>query len=194
MGYCDPSSDKTTGYISLLLSHGANVNAQARSSKAETALHLAVAAKMPRESVVSFLVKSGASLEAKTKDGKTPLHMAAERGRHSIFQVLVDAGADCSITAPSDSSINGGTAGDGDTALELAQKHPISVLWFDETGKLNHSSPDTGRRSIATSIDEIDIGSEFDEIGSTLVGEDGSTWGSRGSTSSMKNPSIVSLC
>jgi ankyrin repeat protein len=194
MGYCDPSSDKTTDYISLLLSHGANVNAQARSPKAETALHLAVTAKMPRESVVSFLVKSGASLDAKTKDGKTPLHMAAERGRHSIFQVLVDAGADSSITAPPGSLINGGTVGDGDTALELAQKHPISVLLFDETGKLNHSSPDTGRRSIATSIDEIEIGSEFDEIGSTLVGEDGSTWGSRGSTSSMNNPSIVSLC
>lgn len=193
MGYCDPSSDKTTDYISLLLSHGANINAQVRSPEAETALHLAVAAKVPRESLVAFLVKNGASLDAKRTDGKTPLHLAAERGRRSIFQVLLDSGADTSIRAPVDAWSSLGSTSEGNTALELAQKHPVSVLWFDNAGKLSNSTPDTGRDSIATSIDEIEFSSEFDEIGSTLVGEDGSTWGSRASTSSMKISSVVSL-
>jgi ankyrin repeat protein len=194
MGCCDPSSDRTTDYIALLLSHGAQINAHVRSSKEDTALHLAVAAKLPRECLVSFLVKSGASLDAKRADGKTPLHLAAQRGRHNIFQVLLDAGADSSIKAPSESLSIQGSVGDGDTALEVAQKHPVGVLWFDDAGKMNHSTPDTGRGSIATSIDEIEFASEFDEIGSTLVGEDGSTWGSRASSSSMNNTSIVSLC
>lgn len=192
LGYCDPSSDKTTDYISLLLSHGANINAQVRSPKAETALHLAVSAKLPRESLVSFLVKNGASLDAKRTDGKTPLHLAAERGRHSIFQVLLDSGADSSIQAPSDTSSNLGSTSDGDATLELAQRHPVSIVWLDDAAKLNNPTADTGRGSIATSIDEIEISSEFDEIGSTLVGDEGSTWGSRASSSSMNISSIVS--
>lgn len=196
MGYSDPLTDKTTEYLSLLLSHGANINAKVLSSRAETALHLAVSGKMPRESLVTFLIDKGATVDAKTKDGRTPLHLAAERGRHSIFRILMDAGADASIKAPAESLSNGALVSEGETALDLAQKNPISVLLFDEKGKLNDALPNILRGSVTTSIDDFEIGSETDEIGgSTLVGEDGSALGSRASTtSSMDNPSIASIC
>lgn len=195
MGYADPHIDKTTEYLSLLLSHGANINAKVLSPRAETALHLAVTAKMPRESLISLLIDKGATVDAKTTDGRTPLHLAAELGRHGIFRILMDAGADASIKAPVEASRNGAFASESETALDMAQKNPISVLLFDEKGKLNDTAPDILRGSVTTSIEEFEIGSETDEIGdSTLVGEDGSAWSSRASTTSMDNPSIASVC
>lgn len=190
MGLSDPACDETINYISLLLSHGANINAQLSSKTAETALHLAVTAKIPRESLVSFLIKNGASLNAKTKDGKTPLHMAAERGRHSIFKMLLEAGADPYMKT--ERLPKGDCEKNGETAFDLAQKNPVSVLWFDDAGGLSLSSPDQ-RESLATTIDSLGIGSELDEIGGdTLVNESDSVWGSRASTTSMDIPSIVS--
>lgn len=195
MGSSDPSSDKAIPCLSLLLSHGADINAQVFSRNSETALHLAVIAKIPHEAVISFLVKSGASLNAKTTQGKTALHLAGERGRHEIFKILLEAGADPSIKVPVDVLSIDGPKDDGHTALELAQKNPVGVLWFDDAGKLRNPPPECQRRSVATTIDSIEIGSEIDDMaGATLVGEEDSFWGSRASTTSMDNPSIVSSC
>ncbi|KAJ5694499.1 hypothetical protein N7536_004911 [Penicillium majusculum] len=189
----DPLSEKTAIFLSLLLSHGANINAPTASYKAETALHMAVTAKMPRESLVLLLIKNGASLDSKTSDGRTPLHLAAERGRHNLFQILLDAGADPSIKDAGETPTNDTVRGDGQTAIDLARKNPASVLWFDNTGRLESLPAIHQRRSLATTIDSVDIGSDVGEIaGSTLIGEDCSTWGSRASTTSMDLPSIVS--
>ncbi|OGE58278.1 hypothetical protein PENARI_c001G12521 [Penicillium arizonense] len=193
----DHSTEHTASFISLLLSHGANINAPVASCNAETALHLAVIAKVPRESLVSLLIKSGASLDSRTSDGKTPLHLAAERGRHHIFQILLDAGADPSIQDFVETPTNDKLTDGGLTALDLARKNPISVLWFDDSGKLQSPPPPPTqqRRSLATTIDELDTESEIGEIGgSTLVGEDSSIWGSRASTTSVELPSIFSSC
>ncbi|CAG8243209.1 unnamed protein product [Penicillium salamii] len=190
----DPSSGYTASFISTFLSHGANIDAQVTSYMAETALHLAVTAKMPRESLVSLLIKNGASVDAKTTEGKTPLHLAAERGRHHIFQLLLDAGADPSIKDFEKTPTNDKLKGDGLTAIDFARKNPVSVLWFDDTDKLRSPLPAMQQRgSHATTIDSIDLESEIDEIGgSTLVDEDSSIWGSRASTTSMELPSIIS--
>ena len=151
-------------------------------------------AKMPHEPLVSFLIKSGASVDAKTKEGKTALHLAAERGRHNLFKILLGAGADPHIKVSADTSSNIGVADYGESAFDLAQKNPVGLLWFNDKGKFDSPSPVIGRGSIATTIDEVEITSEIDELaGSTLVSTEGSTWGSRASTTSMDNPSIISL-
>lgn len=179
-GYSEPLNNKMTEYLSLLLSHGANINAHVLSPRAETALHLAVTAKMPSESLVTLLIDKGAIIDAKTTDRRTPLHLAAERGSCGILRILMDAGANASIKAPAEPSSNSVLASEGETALGLAQKTPISVLLFDEKGKLNDSVPNILRGSVATPIEEFGVGSETDEIGgSTLVDEDGSAWESR---------------
>lgn len=48
---------------------------------------------------VTWLLNNGASVHAKTPDGRTPLHMAAERNDHtSVIQLLVKHGADIECT------------------------------------------------------------------------------------------------
>lgn len=190
MGGSDITCDQTVEYISLLLSHGADVNAELLSRYACTPLHLAVASNIPRESLVSFLIKNGASLDAKTTDGKTPLHMAAERGRHSIFKILLEAGANPRMRT--DHSSKDDLSKTGHTAFDLAQKNPVSVVWFDGAGEICLSSPEQ-RKSHATTIESLGIDSELDDLGGdTLVNDNGSIYGSRASTTSMDNPSIVS--
>jgi ankyrin repeat protein len=46
-----------------------------------------------------LLIEIGAQLEAKTSDGWTPLHLAAERGHVEIVRLLCNRGAD--VEAPS---------------------------------------------------------------------------------------------
>ncbi|KAJ5646441.1 hypothetical protein N7490_002813 [Penicillium lividum] len=192
--FLDTASDKIISCMSLLLSHGADINAPLYSKKGESPLHLAVMAKMPEEWLVTFLIKNGASVDAKTEEGKTPLHLAAERGRHNIFKILLDAGADPLMKASMGTPSNSGEPENGETALDLAQKNPVGQLWFNEMGILEIPSPDIGLGSIATTIDEVEITSEIDEMGGdTLVGDEGSTWGSRASTTSMDVTSISSL-
>ncbi|KAJ5225536.1 hypothetical protein N7468_006761 [Penicillium chermesinum] len=199
VGSFDSKTDKTLPYISLLLSHGAQIDAPISLRGNETALHLAVTAKIPQEILVSFLIQNGASVNAKTKEGKTPLHLAAERGRHNIFKILLAAGADPHIKAPvNSSSSQSGTSwpiGEGITALDLAQKNPVGVLWFDDQGRFDSPQPEQGRHSVATTIEEVEITSEIDEMaGSTLVGDEAaSLWSSRASTRSMENPSLISF-
>jgi ankyrin repeat protein len=184
--------DKVILYISLLLSHGANINAQLLSHKSETALHLALSAKTPQEPLVLFLVKSGAALDAKTIDGRTPLHLAVECSRHSILALLLNSGADPMIKAPSESSSNRRPAPFNGAIFDFTAQNTAKVLQVYETSNPHRPSPDSQRDSITTDIDELEIGSDTDGIGgSTLVGEDGSIWGSRASTTS-DNPSILS--
>ncbi|KAJ5734537.1 hypothetical protein N7533_012940 [Penicillium manginii] len=130
----DPACDKIINYISLLLSHGADVNAKLSSKTSDTALHLAVSSKMPRESIVSFLIKNGASLDARTTEGKTPLHLAAERGRHDIFKILIEAGADPYLKTDHPFKGNLNKSMKGENAFDLALRNPVSVLWFDDAG------------------------------------------------------------
>ncbi|CAG8264247.1 unnamed protein product [Penicillium olsonii] len=196
IGSPDSLFDYTAKFISAFVSHGANIDAQVTSSASETALHLAVTSMVPRELLVSLLIENGASVDAKTSEGKTPLHLAAERGRHNLFQLLLDAGADPSIKDFEETPTSDNLRGDGLTAIDRARKNPISVLWIEDADKMQPPPPPppmTHRKSQATTIDSIDMESEFDEIGgSTLVDEDSSIWGSRVSITSVELPSIIS--
>jgi ankyrin repeat protein len=174
-GVSDLAFDKTSDYIILLLSHGAGINSQATSGCAETALHLAVMAINPNTSLVSLLLRLGADINAMTSEGKTPLHLAAERGRESIFRVLLQAGADMSLEVPdSAKAVDGRGTGGGNTALDLARKNPFNVLWLDDHGHLRPEPKAKRRDSVETIIEEEfnDDGSEDETGESTLVGSD----------------------
>ncbi|KAI9924577.1 hypothetical protein MW887_006850 [Aspergillus wentii] len=174
-GALDIALDKTSDYIQLLLSHGANPNAVAASATGETPLHLAAMASMPRPSLVSFLIKCGASVNTITNEGKTPLHLAAERGRDTIFQILLQSGGDLTIRIPTSAIIDDSETDceGGDTPLDLARKNPLGALWFDELGNLQLISLEKSQRgSLATTIEEPDIYSETDDAGGTTLVED----------------------
>ncbi|KAF7625823.1 NACHT and ankyrin domain protein [Aspergillus flavus] len=183
-GAPDIEFDKTSEYIELLLSHGAQLDAAAESPTGETALHLATMSAIPRPSLVSFLIKHGASVNCKTTEGKTPLHLAAERGRDSIFRALLVAGADLTIKIPS-STVSDNETEKGKTPLDIAKKHPMGALWFDEMGNLQLSVDDNQSTTAMPTPIEIETDSETDDDetgGSTLVEDEGSQWGSVTST------------
>ena len=48
---------------------------------------------MEHEAVVKLLLKKGAELEAKDKDGQSPLLWAAEEGHEAAVKLLLEKGA-----------------------------------------------------------------------------------------------------
>lgn len=43
--------------------------------------------------MVNLLMSKGANIEAKTRDGLTPLHCAARSGHHEVVDILIEKGA-----------------------------------------------------------------------------------------------------
>uniref|UniRef100_A0A3B1K3L3 non-specific serine/threonine protein kinase n=1 Tax=Astyanax mexicanus TaxID=7994 RepID=A0A3B1K3L3_ASTMX len=82
--------------VRVLLSRGAD--AHARGKDEWTALHLA--AWQGHLGIVKLLVKqAGVNVDGQTVDGRAPLHLASQRGQYRVARVLVDLGADVSITS-----------------------------------------------------------------------------------------------
>lgn len=52
-----------------------------------------VAAKWGKLKMVDLLMSKGANIEAKTRDGLTPLHCAARSGHHEVVDILIEKGA-----------------------------------------------------------------------------------------------------
>ncbi|KAJ5480659.1 hypothetical protein N7539_006553 [Penicillium diatomitis] len=182
-------------FISLMISHGANIDAQLLSHKSATALHLAIACKSPQELLVAFLIKSGAALDLKTSDGHTPVQLAVECGSRRILALLLEAGADSILQTP---ALPLGARKFSllqharESLVVIQPETAIPIYTYQKTAK-HLPSLSRKRDSIGTEIDELEHGSDTDEIGgSTLVGEDASVWGSRSSTTSMDFPTITS--
>lgn len=81
--------------IILLVDAGANPNS---SRNSETALH--IAARSGCFDCVKVLVEAGADVNAKTKDGKTPLHLAKFKGQREVAEYLMSHGVDLPTPAP----------------------------------------------------------------------------------------------
>ncbi|XP_068187337.1 receptor-interacting serine/threonine-protein kinase 4 [Antennarius striatus] len=77
--------------IRVLLSRGADV--QIKGKEDWMALHLA--AWQGHLGIVKLLVKqAGADVDGQTTDGRTPLHLASQRGQYRVARILIELGAD----------------------------------------------------------------------------------------------------
>ena len=72
----------------ILLSKGANVDEAPNSGDAEGFTNLIMAARNNNEDLVSFLIKNGANVNAKTVDGNTALSFAEKQEYQNIIDIL----------------------------------------------------------------------------------------------------------
>lgn len=82
--------------VRLLLARGAEVDARGIGWMTGTALHSAVSAR--DGDAVRALLGADAEIDARQQGGYTPLHGAAHNGDAAIARMLLDAGADPSLT------------------------------------------------------------------------------------------------
>lgn len=101
-----------TQIIEILLNEY-KVDVNVRNDNEGTALHVAASQAQPE--AARILIKHGALVNAKAKDGATPLHYASLKGRKpghiEVAQILVDNGADVNARASN-----------GATPLSMAMK------------------------------------------------------------------------
>jgi ankyrin repeat protein len=92
--YTSPAVDAALAeIIAVLVAHGADPNAScdAPSCAGLTALGAAIATGSTQR--VAALVTAGANARCRFRDGNTPLHLVASRGRAEMARLLVAAGA-----------------------------------------------------------------------------------------------------
>src|SRR5262249_44669244 len=88
--------------VQLLLTHGADPNAMG--SNHETPIFMAVdprrrpKATQEREQILRLLIRAGAEVNRKSRDGNTPLTEAVELGEPGSVRILLEAGADVRAT------------------------------------------------------------------------------------------------
>ncbi|EWC44545.1 hypothetical protein DRE_06717 [Drechslerella stenobrocha 248] len=103
--------------VRLLIENGANTNSINNKSQLSP-LHLAnVAGSEGREDIITLLIENGARVDAKEKDGWTPMMLAAQNGNCNIVDMLIKNGA--SVDAQ-------GT--DGETALWIASQQGHTAI------------------------------------------------------------------
>ena len=105
---------------------------------AETALHAACTHGRNKELVVHLITQANMSVHVQGKDGHTALHSACYQGHMSIVQLLLEHGADTSLTAKGPASVCSLTAGEvekgdaGDQEEEVREQTPLH--WAYERG------------------------------------------------------------
>lgn len=102
--------------VTLLIDHGAPLNAHSTNATRNTPLHAALAGALA-PAVVRRLVFAGADVTARAAHGVTPLHLAASRGDGALCDLLLLRGAD--PQAPMD---------DGTTPPQMAAARGFGAL------------------------------------------------------------------
>ena len=83
----------STTLAEFLLSKGANVDETETSGPTAGYTILMMAAGNNKLDLVKFLIKNGANVNAKAKDGATPLSMAMKENDAAMIKLLKDSGA-----------------------------------------------------------------------------------------------------
>ena len=78
----------------ILLAKGADVDESATTGDAAGYTPLMAAARNNKLELVTFLIKNGANVNAKSKDGSTALSLAVKKGHQDIINVLKSNGAE----------------------------------------------------------------------------------------------------
>ena len=78
--------------MEILIARGANINASNNRFKA-TPLHMAAEENFPE--IVGFLIESGANVEAKERNGYTPITRATFKEHLDVIALLRQNGAKC---------------------------------------------------------------------------------------------------
>jgi Ankyrin repeats (3 copies)/Ankyrin repeat len=87
-----------------------------------TALH--AAAEVDHPTVVPWLVAHGLALEARTRHGHTPLHVAAALGHVATAKALLDAGADVYASSPGGTPLDVARAEEKQDTAALLSAYP----------------------------------------------------------------------
>jgi ankyrin repeat protein len=113
-----------TDTVTLLVEHGAQVNAQA-GPDGRTALQCAANLEQDDFEMVAMLLQSGADVNLTGQDGTTALMLAASRGHVETARLLLTAGADVQARSAA-----------GKTAIEMAaaQKQAEVVSLLSDAG------------------------------------------------------------
>ena len=77
----------------ILLAKGADVDESPATGDIQGYTPLITAARNNKAELVIFLIKNGAKVNAKTKDGSTALSIAVEEGHQGIIDILKSNGA-----------------------------------------------------------------------------------------------------
>merc|ERR1719300_509018 len=89
-GHRDVNATARAETVKVLLSRGANVNAQNPEDRS-TPLHKAM--NNDGTEIVEILLANGAKIEAKDKNGHTPLQLASLKGKDRLVRLLLSKGA-----------------------------------------------------------------------------------------------------
>jgi ankyrin repeat protein len=139
--YTDPDNNtlrsaierNDTWKVEHLIKNGTNVNKRYNDFDnqlyKQTFLHLAVRLNYYRNDMITLLIDNGAQINAQEGVGKSPLHLAVDRGNIEIAKILLEKGIDIELKD-----------GYGYTALHIAaykDKRTLATLLINRGAKVN---------------------------------------------------------
>ena len=166
----DPNRQDNNGWTALLKA-AYQGNAQcieilASHTKQELDRALLVATLMERKDAVKVLLDSGAEVDFRASDGRTPLILAAGKGNKDIVELLLKAGADASLTDQSGQTAQAVAAAKGFNDIAESLRHapapsgtPVAVASLGasaETASASGSATPPGS-VIPSTISDADI-------------------------------------
>jgi ankyrin repeat protein len=121
----------------FLLKHGAKPDTL-RTPAGRTALHMA-AAYYGCETLCQALLNAGADINARTKDGATPLMLAALSAKLRLVKMLVEKGADINLKDNKGKTVyNYALAADGFEDMPEEQKKMEQQCGFNKAATINY--------------------------------------------------------